>query len=713
MRSPNLTFGPYNFDPNSRLLSRGGAELPLPPRVIGVLEVLLRRAGDVVPRQELIENVWKDAFVTDTSLAEAVSALRQALGDDAQTPVYVQTLHRRGYRFVAPVASVSDQRAPAPAASDPSPPAPAGAPSIHGALLPWSLAGVCLFVTAAALWHSIGDHRAIEPPVARFVVPLAPGTRLDGRGAAVALAPDAQAMAWSACDDTACRLYLRRLDRTQVEAIAATEGAASPFFSPDRQWLGFFADGQLKKVALAGGAPTALADAPDPLGGVWLRQGGIVYAGSNAGGLTRIADDGGEQVVMTQPRSENGEAAHAWPSLSPQGDVLLFTILPAPGARTGRLGALQIDALGRAGGWQTLMPGMVMASPATDDAVLAARGGELHAAWFDRRRLALSSAPPSVVTTIARAAGGAQFAVSRSGALLIADPGAAAPESLAWMDAGADVAVPELDRPLQLLTLSPDGTRAAGVEETDGSRSDVWTADLSRGTTTRVTHGGENTAPVWAGTRVYYAARVNGVFETWKRDADAAAPAVKVYSAARDSIPVAASPDGAALAFVQRSDRTHSDVWLLPLGGGEAAPLVQTPFEDRAAAFSRDGAFVAYQSSEAGRWNVYAMRRSDGKRTVVSRAGGTAPIWSPDGARLYYRSGRELVSVPFDGRGELRVGAPQPAASGFDGAAIGISPAGRILVRRPPLQPTTVVLTLGWARELRQLLGPPPAFVPR
>ena len=107
---PSIAFGPYIFDPNSRMLKKDGAELPLPPRVTGVLEVLLRRAGDVVPRQELMESVWKDAFVTDTSLAEAVSALRQALGDDPQAPTYIQTLHRRGYRFVAPVAEGSSSR---------------------------------------------------------------------------------------------------------------------------------------------------------------------------------------------------------------------------------------------------------------------------------------------------------------------------------------------------------------------------------------------------------------------------------------------------------------------------------------------------------------------------------------------------------------------------------------------------------------------------
>src|SRR5512145_2220909 len=103
MRS-SVTFGSFEFDPYSRLLKRDGVELSLPPRVLGVLEVLLHRAGDVVPRQELIDNVWKDAFVTDTSLAEAVSQLRQALGDDPQSPSFIQTFHRRGYRFVAPVA---------------------------------------------------------------------------------------------------------------------------------------------------------------------------------------------------------------------------------------------------------------------------------------------------------------------------------------------------------------------------------------------------------------------------------------------------------------------------------------------------------------------------------------------------------------------------------------------------------------------------------
>ena len=138
-----LVFGAFSFDAQSRLLRRGSLELPLPPRVLGVLEVLLERAGDIVPRQELIDRVWKDAFVTDTSLAEAVSVLRQTLGDDPQNPTYIQTVHRRGYRFVStvtaegpPVSERADLPAPAAEAVG------RVSPSIGGQLIPWSLAGI-------------------------------------------------------------------------------------------------------------------------------------------------------------------------------------------------------------------------------------------------------------------------------------------------------------------------------------------------------------------------------------------------------------------------------------------------------------------------------------------------------------------------------------------------------------------------------------------
>src|SRR5215213_4476495 len=115
-----IGFGPFAFDRQSRLLWREGTEIALPPRVLGVLEVLLDRPGQVVARQDLLNGVWKDAFVTDTSLAEAISFLRQALGDDPQAPRYIQTVHRRGYRFLAPLSEIPERGlTPAESASGP------------------------------------------------------------------------------------------------------------------------------------------------------------------------------------------------------------------------------------------------------------------------------------------------------------------------------------------------------------------------------------------------------------------------------------------------------------------------------------------------------------------------------------------------------------------------------------------------------------------
>src|SRR6185312_1531479 len=133
-RRPRLfSFGPFSFDAQNRLLSRDGTEIPLPPRVLGVLELLLSRPGEVISRQELLDSVWKDAFVTDTSLAEAISFLRQALGDDPQAPRFVQTVHRRGYRFVQPITSPPTPAAVTAAPSDSEP----LRPSIARDLAPW------------------------------------------------------------------------------------------------------------------------------------------------------------------------------------------------------------------------------------------------------------------------------------------------------------------------------------------------------------------------------------------------------------------------------------------------------------------------------------------------------------------------------------------------------------------------------------------------
>ena len=293
-RAPAVTFGPFEFDAHRRFLRREGTEIPLPPRVLGVLELLLARAGDVVSRQEIIDAVWKEAFVTDTSLAEAVSFLRQALGDDPQSPTYIQTVHRRGYRFVAPLTETPASKALPVGPFTPPSATDAVKPSIVNELLPWSVATLAVVLAISAIWYS----QRLEP-----VTP--PGDPPDARTPAQDCAMTTGRRPWRFRQQalrsrgrpaTAARASSTsgRSTSSIARALPDTEGAAAPFFSPDERWLGFFVAGKLKKVALAGGAASIIADASQPFGAAWLPDGRIVYAASMAGGLMRVSESGGE-----------------------------------------------------------------------------------------------------------------------------------------------------------------------------------------------------------------------------------------------------------------------------------------------------------------------------------------------------------------------------------------------------------------------------------
>jgi DNA-binding winged helix-turn-helix (wHTH) protein len=724
-RRPPLSFGPYTFDPNSRLLSRDGTEVPLPPRVLGVLELLLQRAGEVVNRQELIDSIWKDAFVTDTSLAEAVSVLRQALRDDPQSPTFIQTLHRRGYRFVAPVSSADAPQIKAAAEEPVVGAANAVSPSIGKELVPWGLAAIAICIAAAAAWQLTRAGRG-EPGVStRFAVAAAPGTAFDASAPALAISRDGTRIAWSACDTPAaaepgsgsCRLYVRALDRLEPSPLSGVEGRA-PFFSPDGRWLGYFADGRLMKVALAGGAPTTIADAPTPLGGVWIDR-DIVFAGSPSGGLQRVSADGGEARPLTRPREGAGEIRHVWPAIVPGTRIVIFTIdtsLADPSAGApGALAVLSLDTLdghGEAPGWRTLLAGASIARAASPDALVFARDTDLHAVWFDAARLAISGTPRAIASGLATARGRAQFALSPVGTLVYAEDAAASSPPMVLQPPSSSSS-PSSSWPFPAGAVVPDGSRVAGVKVED-TRTDIWIAETGRSAATRLTHTGANTAPIWSadGRTVYFAARGTGPYEIWRRDADGGGAAAPVHASARHAFPLATSPDGASLAFLQTGERTRADIWLLPLGGGAGRALVEGPLDEGAASFSPDSTMLAFESAETGRWEVYVVRLRDGRRVLVSTNGGRRPLWTREG--LLFQSGPGVMKVSIAAEGEeLRV-EDSSRVDTIDGELVGLAGDRRYVVTRAAAaQHVQANVVLGWLRELRALLGPPVAEPPR
>lgn len=703
-------FGPFVFDRTDQLLARDGQEIPLPPRVLGVLDVLTARPGQIVSKQQLIETVWKDAFVSDTSLAEAISFLRQALGDDPQQPRYIQTVHRRGYRFL-------------PASLDPVPPVPGAdlppaARDVWLLVLPWSIAVLLAAIAVTAVWRLAHPDAPLVPPVARFDVAAPAGTTIGGTGAAVSISADGSRVAFVACGTDGCRVFARRLDDTESRAVPGTDGADAPFLSPDGGTLGFFADGKLKTVPVAGGTPVALADVRQPLGAAWSGADTIVFAAGahgGLGGLMRVPADGSRPPVSVYDGdARRGEVALAWPDVMPGGRVILATSLGA----LDQPPLASIVAIAPGTGARTAIVDRAAAARfVAPDTLVFVRDGQLTAAAFDPSQLKIVGQPVALGARVSEQA--PHFAVSRVGSAVLAAPASGAGDSLAFASRdGRVVSLPSSVQQLTSPSVSPDGRRIIALAH-DAFRSDIWSYDIDRGALTRVTFGGEHRAPIWNadGRSVVFASRIGGVFNLFERTFDGSAPA-RIAIAGHHRIPSAASNDGGVV-YTEFEADTGEDLWTMPIAGGEATALVRTPFDETGGALSPDGRWLAYQSNESNRWDVYARALPvRGAVTAISTAGGTSPVWSRDGRTIFYSGPEGLMAVDV-----LREGctegesscdpAPSRPVRILPGAWLprGTTPDGRVLVeRRRDRDPADhLVVTLQWTRELQRLV--PPAVV--
>jgi DNA-binding winged helix-turn-helix (wHTH) protein len=707
-------FGPFAFDRQSRLLWRDGAEIALPPRVLGVLEVLIDRPGQVVARQDLLDGVWKDAFVTDTSLAEAVSFLRQALGDDPQAPRYIQTVHRRGYRFLLPLTEIPDRgqtgvkpgsdRGQTGVRAEPSdyPLTPA---STAWELLPLGAMVVCLGLAVFAIWGIERRPAPEAPKVARFEVRTADGTAFDRRQPSLAISADGRVLAWSACDEVsdACALYVRPVDRLEAVRLAGTEGGVAPFFSPDAHWIGFFADGKLKKIAATGGAPAILADAPAPGGAAWAADGRIAFAGAPAGGLSVVPDQGGTVTALTTPQIDRGELRHLYPAWLSGGDALVFTIASSPLADApGDLAVLPRGSTSP----RILRAGITRAASAGPGYLLISSAGDLQAATFDERTLTLTGGAESVLTSVTSGEGIAQFAISAGGTLVAIR--SAAPGPAVWIDGQGDHEAGLIGR-LTSITVSPDSRRVAGVIA-EGNSADIWMADVEGSALTRVTYGGNHASPAWSadGQRLFFATRTDRAFGIASRGiADRAATEASTR-AGTHLFPSSAAADG-RLAVTATLPGGRTAVGIIPAGGGAAqlAILSDGPFDEAAPAFSPDGKWLAFESGESGRTEIVLRNLADGRRVAVSTDGGTRPRWSADGRAVIFDAGRQLMRAAVNPMEKPvlvfdRVGSRMLAAT----------PSGRVLAEEQPPGGDTALVVLQWLRELRQRL-PPPVTAPR
>ena len=525
---------------------------------------------------------------------------------------------------------------------------------------------------AGAAWLLLREP-ASEPAPRRAVSIRIPAGRdlLD-----VAVSPAGRRIAYTAVEDGRARLYVRRLDRFDARVVPGTEGAAQPFFSPDGESVGFFAEGLLRTVSLADDAPppaTVRRLGGEPAGGAWTPGGTIVFGGPGTSGLLEVPARGGDTVALTAVDAEAEETAHGWPHAIGSRHVL-YTVgrrdrdprLALLDRETGASRALPLAD----GGGHFIEP----------SAVVFARRGEVFAAAIDLedegRRGARSPRP--VLRGVAgrpvgdRRLGRARIAAARDGTLVFVPPPAAAGTSrLVRVDHdGRFEPLDDVGARHQAPRIAPDGRRVAFSATTAVLRRDLWLLDLDRGTRRQITRdAGDNHSPLWTrdGTALTFASSRTGLQHVFGLDPRSAEVAGPLFGGDLRA-PGSWSPDGRRLAFHEvHADRAR-DIWIWPRGG-EPEPWLATPANERAPAFSPDGRWLAYVSdAESGHGDQVYVRAADGADATplrVSAAGGTEPVWSPADGTLFFRRGRGLYRVAIDDAGG------RPAAEGpehlFDG----------------------------------------------
>jgi DNA-binding winged helix-turn-helix (wHTH) protein len=316
-------FGSFTVDPDAGEVRKNGARVRVQDQPLLLLSALLERPGVLVTREELHRRLWPDdTFVDfDNGLNAAAGRLRQALGDSAQTPRYIESVPRRGYRFIA---AVETEFADSDAGVNGVPEVPANRLKSVRREVSWIAAGL-LFLTAAVLsWvHFREQPRTIAP----FEFSLAPpdGTTF-GLFDSAEVSPDGRLIAFSAIDDAGeRRLWLRPLDSLSARRLDDTNGAAFPFWSSDSRNIGFFGNGKLERINAAGGPARIICDAADGRGASWNRQGMIVFTPGLTSPLFQVPAAGGEPKQVTTLNRSRQEISHRWPYFLPGGDRFLYT----------------------------------------------------------------------------------------------------------------------------------------------------------------------------------------------------------------------------------------------------------------------------------------------------------------------------------------------------------------------------------------------------
>jgi Tol biopolymer transport system component len=559
------------------------------------------------------------------------------------------------------------------------PAAEAGAPRANSReRVTWAALATIFLLTTVALAALLYFRRPPEDARAiRFSVSTPDGWVLaqrlgttGGSPAPLAVSPNGRDVAFVATkSDGTSELWVRPLDALTAQMLAGTEGASSPFWSPDSRLLAFFANGKLKKVDVSGGPPIELCDAADDRGGTWGRDGVIVFAPSNATALLQVPAAGGSPKPATVLAP--GERVHLRPTFLPDGRHFLYSTRGRTGTGpvyAGTLGSNERKFLVNADSTNVVY---------SEGHLLFLRDTSLMAQPFDAQHLSLTGdAFPIVeqVQTQSTLTVGL-FSASENGVLLYQTGASSTDSQLVWYDrTGKDIAPLGDSAHYGDVELSPDGKRAA-VSLFEGNQPPaIWIYDVARGLRTRFTFGpAAAVASIWSpdGSRIAFSATDKGHGDLHQKASNGSGVDEVVLEDDAYKFPFSWSPDGQFILYTSLGATTRRDLFIVPLAGDrKPIPFLNTGFSGAEGKFSPDGRWIAYVSNESGRDEVYvAPFRGPGGKWQVSTSGGVFPRWRRDGAEIFFLTlDNKLMAAERNGKvGSFEVGSVTPL---FDTLAV-------------------------------------------
>jgi serine/threonine-protein kinase len=514
-------------------------------------------------------------------------------------------------------------------------------------------------VAAAGTWAVTRPAQTPPGPVSRFAVTLPPALpvafSINDRD--VALSADGTHLAYAAGDQA--QLMVRALDQLDAVPLQGVANARAPFLSPDGRWIGFFERldegvttsvetqrGALRKVSVSGGAPLVVCTMTGASRGAsWGPDDSIVFATSDpSAGLLRVAAGGGEPEVLTKLDPARGERGHYFPFVLPGGRGVLFTIT-AGSVSDRQVAVLDLKTRQR----KVLIRSGSQAEYVETGHLVYADGGALWAVRFDLATLNVFGDPVPLVEQVLTL-GAADFTISRRGTLVYVPVAGGTSRSLVWVSRqGAEEPIAAPPHAYTTARLSPDGKRAA-IQSVD-QRTDIWTWDFAREKLTRLTSGpGGNYGPLWTpdGRHVIFGSTRDNSPNLYRQAADGTGIVERLTISARQQRPNAISPDATRLVLEEQTPSAGYDFMLLSLDGvPRVEGFLQTPFDERNAAISPDGRWMAYDSNESGQSQIYVRPFPNvaDARYQISNGGGRTPAWARDGHDLFFVNRTSIMAV--------------------------------------------------------------------